>query len=103
MKKVLLVLSVCAVLVVLLGSAALATQHGGTATAMATATATATATASPTATAVTAQYAQDATATATPLPPTGGPSPAAPVGLLAALALMGSGIAALVLVRHSAS
>jgi hypothetical protein len=92
MKKVLLVLSACAVLVVLLASAALATQHGGMATA--------TATASPTATAVTAQY---ATATATPLPPTGGPSLAVPVGPLAALVLIGSGIAALVLVRRSVS
>jgi hypothetical protein len=96
-------LSVSAVLVVLLASAAFAEQHlGGGMTASPTATVTATA--SPTATATTAataQYAQYATATATPLAPTGGPSLAAPLALVAAIALVGSGMAALDFVRRS--
>jgi hypothetical protein len=102
MKKIWLLLAVSAVLVVLLSSAALADQHLAGMTASPTATTTATA--SPTATATTAataQYAQYATATATPLAPTGGPSLAVPVALVAALALVGSGVAALVFVRRS--
>jgi hypothetical protein len=85
MKRVLILLTATAVIVLMFASAALAEQHGG-----ATATPTAT-------TAATAQYAQYAT----PLPPTGGPSLAAPFALVAALALMGSGVAALVFLRRS--
>jgi hypothetical protein len=92
MKKVLLLLSVCAVLVVLLAPAAFATQHGGTATATATASPTATATASPT-----------ATATATALPKTGGPELTLPVTLVASLTLIGFGVGALALVRRSSA
>ena len=84
MKKILLLLSVCAVLIVLLAPAAFATQHGGTATA------TAMSTASP-------------TATATALPSTGGPELTLPVTLVASLALMGSGVGALALVRRSSA
>jgi hypothetical protein len=91
-KKILLLLSVCAVLIVLLAPAAFATQHGGTATAtaMSTASPTATATASP-------------TATATALPSTGGPELTLPVTLVASLALMGSGVGALALVQRSSA
>jgi hypothetical protein len=63
-----------------------------TATASPTATATATATASPT-----------ATATASPLPTTGGSSLVWPLTLVVTLVLVGSGVAALALLRRSAS
>src|SRR5215217_5358705 len=106
MKKVLLVLTVSAVLVLLFASAALAQKYkyGGamnaspTATASATAspTATATATASPTATA-------SATASASPLPTTGGPLLVGPLTLVATLTLIASGVGALVLVRGGVS
>ena len=92
MKKVLLVLTVSAVLVLLFASAALAKQH--LMTASPTATATATATASPTAT---------ATATATALPTTSGPPLVGPVTWVATLTLIASGVGALVLVRRGVS
>ena len=103
-KRIVLLLALSAVMVLMFASAVLAEQHGGgamtaTATATASPTATATATASPTA-AATAQYAQYATATATALAPTGGPSLAPPFALVAAVVLVGSGLAALVFVRR---
>ena len=76
----------------------LADHHGG-GPMPATATATANPTASPTA-AATAQYAQYATVTATALARTGGPSLGLPIALVAGLALVGSGLAALVFVRR---
>jgi hypothetical protein len=94
MKKVLLLLTVSAVLVLLLASAALAEQHLMTASP----TATATATASPTATATASP-----TATATALPTTGGPQLVGPVTLVATLTLMASGVGALVLLRRGVS
>src|SRR5215207_9161968 len=97
MKKVLLVLSVSALLVLLFASAALAKQHLMTASP----TATATATASPTATA-TATATASPTATATALPTTGGPPLVGPVTWVATLTLMASGVGALVLVRRGA-
>ena len=60
------------------------------------------ATASPTATA-TATASPTATATATALADTGGPSLVVPLAVAAALALVGSGVAALALLRRSAS
>ncbi len=73
-------------------------QTSATATSSASPTA-ATATATPTA-AATAQYAQYTTATPTALATTGGPSLGSPFALVAALALAGSGLAALVFVRR---
>ena len=115
MKKVLVVLSVSAVLVLLFASAALAQNYkngGGmnasaTATASATAspTASASATASPTASAsasATASATASPTATATALPTTGGPPLVGPVTWVATLTLMASGVGALVLVRRGA-
>jgi hypothetical protein len=104
MKKVLLVLTVSAVLVLLFASAALAKQH--LMTASPTATATATATASPTATATataTASPTATATATATALPTTSGPPLVGPVTWVATLTLIASGVGALVLVRRGIS
>ncbi len=79
-----------------------------TTTATAAATATATATAGPTATAAatasptsTATASPTATATATALPKSGGPLPVVTLTLIASLALIGSGVAALVLLRRS--
>ncbi len=106
MKRVLILLAATAVMVLVFAPAAFADQHGGgamTATATATATTTANPTASPTASptaAATAQYAQYATVTATALAPTGGPSLGSPFALVASLALVGSGLAALVFVRR---
>ena len=74
----------------------------------ATATATATATSSPTATATatasptsTATASPTATAATTALPKSGGPLPVLPLTLIASLALIGSGITALVLLQRS--
>src|SRR5215217_1214767 len=116
MKKVLLALTVSAVLVLLFASAALAQKYkyGGamnaspTATASVTAspTATATATASPTATAsatATPSATASATASASPLPTTGGPLLVGPLTLVATLTLIASGVGALVLVRGGVS
>ncbi len=86
-----MLLSVSAVFVVLCVSAAAAQTYTTT-----TATASATATASPTATAT-----ATTTATATALPPTGGPELMLPVTLVASLALIASGVGALVLLRRS--
>jgi quercetin dioxygenase-like cupin family protein len=69
-----------------------------TATASPTATATATTTASPTATATASP-----TATATALPGSGGPALVLPVTSVASLALMASGVGALLLVRRRVS
>jgi len=110
MKKVLLVLTVSAVLVLLFTSAALAqnNRYGGgmnaspTATASATAspTATASATASATATATaTASATASPTATATALPTTGGVPLGGLVSLVATLTLIASGVGAVVLLR----
>jgi hypothetical protein len=66
----------------------------------ATASPTATATASPTATATASPT---ATATASPLPTTGGSSLVWPLTLVVTLVLVGSGVAALALLRRSAS
>jgi hypothetical protein len=101
MKRVLIPLAATAVMVLMFASAALADQHGGGAM-TATATATASPTASPTA-AATAQYAQYATVTATALAPTGGPSLGLPIAVVAGLALVGFGLAALVFVRRGLS
>jgi hypothetical protein len=111
MKKVLLLLTVSAVLIVLLASEALAQNYGrgmdasptATATATASPTATASATASPTATATataTASATASATATASPLPTTGGPPLVGPVTWVATLTLIASGVGALVLLRR---
>src|SRR5215207_5087711 len=95
MKKVLLVLSVSAVLVLLFASAALAQNYknGGGMNASATASASASATASATA---------SPTATATALPTTGGPPLVGPVTWVATLTLMASGVGALMLLRRGA-
>jgi hypothetical protein len=117
MKKVLLVLSVSAVLVLLFASAALAQNYGknygggmnasATATASATAspTASATATASPTATATataTASTTASATATASPLPTTGGVPLVGPLTWVVTLTLIASGVGAVLLLRRGA-
>ena len=107
-QKISLVLAMAAVIVMLFATAALAQSRaagGGTDVAQPPGGggggggATATAPASPTA-AATAQYAQYNTATPTALAPTGGPSLGPPFALVAALALTGSGLAALVFVRR---
>jgi hypothetical protein len=98
MKKLLLLLSLSAVVVLLFAPVASAQQKlyaSPTASAMASPTATATASASATATA-----SPTATATASALPSTGGPELMLPVTLVATLALIGSGFGALALVRH---
>jgi hypothetical protein len=90
MKKLLLLLSLSAVVVLLFAPVASAQQNlyaSPTASAMASPTASATATAT-------------ATATASPLPSTGGPELMLPVTLVATLALIGSGFGALALVRR---
>jgi hypothetical protein len=99
MKKMVLLLAVTAVMVLALASAALAEQHGDDGAMTATPTATTT---SPTA-AATAQYAQYATATPTALAPTGGPPLAVPFALVAGLAMVGFGLAALVFLRRTPS
>ena len=97
MKRILLLLSVSAVLVLLLCSAALAKQHlGGGMTASPTATATASPMATATATA-------SPTATATALPRSGGPPLVLPVTLAASLTLIASGVGALALLRRRVS
>jgi hypothetical protein len=96
MKKVLLLLTVSAVLVLPFASAALAEQHGGAMTASPTATATASPTATATATA-------SPTATATALPRSGGPPLVLPVTLAASLALIATGVGALVLMQRRVS
>jgi hypothetical protein len=94
-------------MVLLFAPVATAQYYGGggggstaTATAMSTAspTATATATASPTASAT-----ASATATASVLPKSGGPPLVGTVTLLASLALISSGVGALLLMRRSVS
>ena len=96
MKRILVLLAVGAVMVSLFAQVATAQYYGGGGGGMAsppaTASPTATATASPT-----------ATATASPLPKTGGPPLTGPVTLLASLALMVSGVGALLLLRRSVS
>ena len=118
MKKILLLLTVSAVLVLLFASAALAQNYGGamnasptaSASAMASPTASASAMASPTATATatatasaTAAATASATATASALPTTGGPPLVGPLTWVATLALIASGFGALVLVRRGVS
>ena len=98
MKRILLLLSVSAVMVLVFASAALATHHTAMSTATATASPTADATASMTATAT-----SSATSTASPLPKSGGPPLVLPFTLVASLALVGSGVAALKLLRRSIS
>src|SRR5918912_1304834 len=108
MKKVVLVLTVRAVLVLLFASAALAQKYGSamnasptaSASAMASPTASASAMASPTASAsAMASATASATATASALPTTGGPPLGGPLTLVATLTLIASGVGALVLVR----
>ena len=109
MKKVLLVLSVSAVLVLLFATAALAQNYGknygggmnASPTASASATASATASASASATA-SATASPTATATASPLPTTGGPPLVGPLTWVATLTLIASGVGALMLVRRGA-
>src|SRR5215213_6597498 len=102
MKKVLLVLSVSAVLVLLFASAAFAQKYGGgmnaSPTATASATASPTANASATATA-SASATASATATASALPTTGGVPLGGLVSWVATLTLIASGVGALVLLR----
>jgi hypothetical protein len=112
MKKVLLLSTVSAVLVLLFASAASAQKYnysGGmnaspmaTAGATASPTASATATASPTASATTTATASataSPTATASPLPTTGGPPLGGLVTWVATLTLIASGVGAVVLLR----
>jgi hypothetical protein len=101
MKKLLLVLSLSAVVVLLFAPVASAQQNryyaSPSASAMASPTASATASASATAT---ASSTATASATASPLPSTGGPELMLPVTLVATLVLIGSGFGALALVRR---
>jgi hypothetical protein len=101
-KKVLLLLSVTAVMVLLFAPVALADHH----TAMSTATSSATSSATPTASAsatATATATASATATATVLPKSGGSPLVLPITLAASLALVASGLGALALLRRSVS
>jgi hypothetical protein len=98
MKKLLLVLSLSAVVVLLFAPVASAQQNryaSPSASSMASPTASSMASASATATA-----SPSATATASPLPSTGGPELVLPVTLVATLVLIGSGFGALALVRR---
>ena len=112
MKKLLLVLSLSAVVVLLFAQVASAQQKlyaspsasamaSPTASAMASPTASATASASAMASpSATATASPTATATASALPSTGGPELVLPVTLVATLVLIGSGFGALALVRR---
>src|SRR5215212_7323693 len=99
MKKMLLVLSLSAVVVLLFAPVASAQQNRyyASPSASAMASPTASATASPTAIATASA---SASATASPLPSTGGPELMLPVTLVATLVLIGSGFGALALVRR---
>ena len=99
-KKVLLLLSVIAVMILLFAPAALATHHTAMSTATSTPTSSATATTMATAT---ASATASATATATALPKSGGPELVGPITLAASLVLIASGLGALALVRRSVS
>src|SRR5215208_660773 len=99
MQRVLSMLVVVGLMVLLFAPVATAQYYGGggstaSSTAMSTATPTASATATTTAT---------ATATATALPKSGGPPLVGLVTLAASVALISSGVGALVLVRRSVS
>jgi|SRR5829696_3813293 hypothetical protein len=99
MKRVLSMLVVVGLMVLLFAPVATAQYYGGggstaSSTAMSTATPTASATATATAT---------ATASATALPKSGGPPLVGLVTLAASVALISSGVGALVLVRRSVS
>src|SRR5215211_3769757 len=100
MKKVLLLSTVSAVLVLLFASAASAQKYnyggGMNASPMATASAAASPTASASATA-------SPTATASPLPTTGGPPLLGPLTWVATLTLIASGVVARVLLRRGVS
>jgi hypothetical protein len=105
MKRVLSLLVVVGLMVLLFAPVATAQYYGGggggstaTATAMSTATPTATAMASSTATAT-----ATTSATASVLPKSGGPPLVGTVTLLASLALISSGVGALLLLRRSVS
>ena len=112
MKKLLLVLSLSAVVVLLFAPVASAQQNryaspsasamaSPSASAMASPTASATASASAMASpSATATASPTATATASALPSTGGPELVLPVTLVATLVLIGSGFGALALVRR---
>ena len=112
MKKMLLLLSLSAVVVLLFAPVASAQQKlyaspsasamaSPTASAMASPTASATASASAMASpSATATASPTATATASALPSTGGPELVLPVTLVATLVLIGSGFGALALVRR---
>src|SRR5215212_2779280 len=101
MKKVLLVLTVSAVLVLLFASAALAQKYGGGMNASPTASASAMASPTASATAMASATASP-TATASALPTTGGPPLGGPVTLVATLTLIASGVGALMLLRGGA-
>ncbi len=97
MKRVLLVSTVSALLVLLFASAALAQKYNYGGGMNASPTATAGATASPTASATataTASASASPTATAAPLPATGGPALVGPVSWVATLTLIASGVGA---------
>jgi hypothetical protein len=106
MKRLLTLLTATAVMVLMFASAAPAFGAMATPTATATASPTATATASPTGTAPAGQHKvrpKSRKAAATALAATGGPPLVVPLTLVASLALVGSGVAALALVRRGAS
>ena len=104
MKKILLVLTVSAVLVLLFASGALAQNYGGGMSASPTASASAMASPTASATAsVTASATASPTATASPLPTTGGPPLVGPLTWVATLTLIASGLGARVLLRRGVS
>jgi hypothetical protein len=103
MKRVLSMLVVVGLMVLLFAPVATAQYYGGGgSTASSTAMSTATPTASATAT-TTATTTATATASATALPKSGGPPLVGLVTLAASVALISSGVGALVLVRRSVS
>jgi hypothetical protein len=109
MKRVLSLLIVVGLMVLLFAPVATAQYYGGggggstaTATAMSTTSPTATATATATSTATSTATATTS-ATASVLPKSGGPPLVGTVTLLASLALISSGVGALLLVRRSVS
>jgi hypothetical protein len=109
MKRVLSLLIVVGLMVLLFAPVATAQYYGGggggstaTATAMSTTSPTATATATATSTATSTATATTS-ATASVLPKSGGPPLVGTVTLLASLALISSGVGALLLMRRSVS
>ena len=101
MKRVLSLLVMVGLMVLLFAPVATAQYYGGGGGGS-TASSTAMSTASPTASATTSATAT-ATATASVLPKSGGPPLVGTVTLLASLALISSGVGALLLMRRSIS